>query len=130
MTIHEERLKVLEMVKEGKITPQEASVLLDALEGGSGVNHVSTSAASPTKERKGKIFRIKVSDTMTGRTRVDVRLPVGLVNAGIKAGAKFAPEIEGVNFEELMTVIEAGEMGKLVDVYDEEDDEHVEVWIE
>jgi hypothetical protein len=62
--------------------------------------------------------------------RVNVRLPVGLIKAGAKFGAKFSPEIEGLDIDELMSYIDSGEMGQIVDVQDEEDGEHVEVFIE
>ncbi len=73
---------------------------------------------------------VRVTDTDSGKTRVNVRLPVGLIRAGVKMGAKFAPEIEGMDIEQLMTFINSGEIGQVVDVLDEEDGEHVEVFIE
>jgi hypothetical protein len=75
-------------------------------------------------------FEYQVTDTKTGKTRVNVRMPVGLVSAGVKMGARFAPQVEGLDPEELMAFLNAGTIGKIIDVYEEEDGEHVEVFIE
>ena len=61
---------------------------------------------------------------------MNVRLPISLVNVGFKLGSQFAPEIEGVDFEELIRAANSGETGAFVDVYDEDDGEHVEVFLE
>ncbi len=73
---------------------------------------------------------MQVTDTNSGKTRVNVRLPINLVHAGFKMGARFSPEVQGLNQEQLMELIKTGEMGKIVDVIDEQDGEHVEVFIE
>jgi hypothetical protein len=129
----EERLKILQLLQEGKITADQAARLLEALE---------TSAAqpkgtprppvppSPPAAGGGRWLRVRVTDTDTGKTRVNVRLPLNLVASGIRMGMRFAPEIEGLDVNELMSFIQSGESGHLVDVYDDEDGEHVEVYIE
>jgi len=61
---------------------------------------------------------------------VNVRLPVGLVGAGLKMGMKFSPEIEGFDPNIINEFLESGEIGQIVDVFDEEDGERVEVFIE
>ena len=45
-------------------------------------------------------------------------------------GAHFSPEAQGLDKEELMNLIRSGEIGKIVDVYDDKDGEHVEVFLE
>jgi len=59
-----------------------------------------------------------------------VRLPLGMVNTGLKMGMKFAPQMKEVNPEELMAAIQSGGTGKIVDVEDLEEGERVEVFIE
>jgi hypothetical protein len=59
-----------------------------------------------------------------------VRMPLSIVSAGMKMGARFAPQVEGLDTELLMGFLNSGEVGKIVDVYDEDDGEHVEVFIE
>ncbi len=45
-------------------------------------------------------------------------------------GAKFAPEIDGAQYENIMEAIRSGQQGKIIDVFDEEDGEHVEIFVE
>jgi hypothetical protein len=138
MTTVEERTKILKMIQEGKISADQGVQLLEALDAGSrpakppaqltglaGTNNAVTASRSGARW-----FRVQVTDTNTGKTRVNVRLPVGLVSAGVKMGARFAPQVEGMDPEELMRFLNSGETGKIIDVYDEEDGEHVEVFIE
>ena len=73
---------------------------------------------------------MRVTDSISGRVRVNVRLPVGVINAGLKLGMKFAPNVEGVDYKEIADMIQAGGIGKIVDVEDVKDGEHVEVFIE
>ncbi len=49
----------------------------------------------------------------------------------MKMGAKFAPAgLEGLDMQQIISAIKSGGEGKIVDVEDEEDGEHVEVFIE
>ncbi len=129
MVMSEERLKVLKMLQEGRITAEEATQLLDALEGG-------RAAGSRTPEppsaplRRGRWLRVRVTDTDTGKTRVNVRLPLNVVEAGMKMGMRFSPEIQDIDPNQLMEIINSGEVGSIVDVFDDKDGEHVEVFIE
>lgn len=132
MTSNEERLKILQMLQNGTINADQAAKLLETL-GSSTKNQEAPSPPQPPLppgHRGGKYFRVRVTDTDTGKTRVNVRLPVGLVGAGIKMGMKFSPEIEGIDANVLQNFLESGEIGQIVDVYDDEDGEHVEVFIE
>jgi hypothetical protein len=49
---------------------------------------------------------------------------------GMQIGAQFAPEVGDLDFEELKAMLQSGVEGKVVDVIDEEDGEHVEIFIE
>ena len=73
---------------------------------------------------------MRVTDTDTGKPRVNVRLPLSMVSIGLKMGSRFSPEIEGMDPTELMRIIESGEIGQIVDVQDANDGEHVEVFLE
>lgn len=126
----EERLRVLKMLQEGKITASEAAQILEALEETPSVTAAKVAVASALPSRPGKWFRVRVTDTNNGKTRVNVRLPLNMVSAGVKMGMRFSPEVEGLDVNELMAFINSGETGQIVDVVDEEDGEHVEVFIE
>lgn len=132
MANKEERLRVLRMIQEGKLSPDEAASLLETLD--ESANTPRTEPVSPsggsTASKSNRWFRVRVTDTNSGKTRVNVRMPISVVNAGLKMGVKFAPQVEGLDPETLMDLINNGELGQIVDVFDDEDGEHVEVFIE
>lgn len=121
------------MVQEGKITPEMAAELLKALDASA---KPGPREADPGKGEEaipgmgGRFFRVRVSDIVTGKVRANIRLPLGMVNAGLRMGMKFSPEVEGLNAERLAEALSNGRTGKIVDVYDDDDGEHVEVYIE
>ncbi len=132
MASSEERMRILMMIQEGKISAAEGARLIEALE------EISESPASPPKPpasgissgKKPRYLRVLITDSDTGKTRVNVRLPASLINSGIRMGARFAPEIEGLDMEDLNAWLNSGEIGQIVDIFDEEDGEHVEVFLE
>lgn len=137
MATAEDRMKILAMVQAGKINAEKGAQLLEAMENGrepSKVRLIPVPGAPtepvPFGRSSSRWFRIQVTDTNTGKSRVNLRLPVNLVSAGAKMGARFAPQVQGLDSETLLAYINSGETGKIVDVYNEEDSEHVEVFIE
>jgi hypothetical protein len=128
MANSEERMKILKMIEEGKISADEGSKLLAALsDSRRGV------PAPPRPSGAGgsaRWLRIRVTDVRTGRSKASVQIPLALVDAGMKIGAHFAPEVEGVDMSNVMNSIRMGVTGKIIDVVDEEDGEHVEIYVE
>jgi hypothetical protein len=72
-------------------------------------------------------LKVRVTDMVTGKAKATVNLPLGLVDAGLNIASKYAPDVA---FDELVEAINAGAEGKIIDVFDEEDGEHVEIFIE
>lgn len=139
MATVEERVKILQMLQEGKLTPESAAQLLQAVEPEPARPAPAPSAPQPVQEpfsadplstSRPRWLRVRVSDAGTGRPRVNVRLPLSMLKMGLKLGARYSPEIEGLDVEELIRAAENGEGGLFVDVVDEEDGEHVEVFLE
>ena len=129
MANSEERMKILKMIEEGKISADEGSKLLSALS--------ESRRGMPTSPRppgmpggSARWLRIRVTDTRTGRSKASVQIPLALVDAGMKIGAHFAPEVEGVDMTNVMEALRMGVTGKIIDVTDEEDGEHVEIYVE
>ncbi len=120
----DEQLKILQMVADGKLTPEAAARLLSAL-------NAARSTATETR-RRARLMRVIVTDLETGQPRVNINLPVGLLTMGLRMGQKVVPEVKGVEFnpEELQELLREGFIGHLVDVIDEEDGERVEVILE
>lgn len=75
-------------------------------------------------------FRVRVTDVNSGRNKVNINIPMGLVNVGIKMGARFAPEIEGERLEDILDAVRSGQQGKVMDITDEEDGERIEIFVE
>jgi len=125
MASTEERMKILKMIEEGKLSPEEGTKLLSALSAGRG------SGPNPTPIMSSAHWlRVRVTDTSTGRAKATVQIPLSLMDAGMKIGAHFAPEVAGVDMDEIMDALRTGMTGKIIDVTDEEDGEHVEIFVE
>jgi hypothetical protein len=130
MTTAEERLKILKMIQDGTITAEEGAKLLKAL---------TTSSQKPRPRRASvqqvggaRWLRVRVTDMSTGKSKVNVNLPLKLVDAGINIAAQFVPD--EVELDSIMTAVNEAigdnMIGKIVDVVDGDDGEHIEVFIE
>ena len=86
--------------------------------------------AAGARALRSRMLRVRVTDTRTGRSKASVQIPLALVDAGLKIGAHFAPEVEGVDMTNVMEALRMGVTGKIIDVTDEEDGEHVEIFVE
>lgn len=126
MATTEERMKILNMIREGKISAEEGAKLLSAL----GDSEKPTRATSARASGEPRWFRVRVTDLVNGKTKVSVNIPFGLMEWGMQIGAQFAPEVADLDFEQLKEMLASGVGGKVVDVIDEEDGEHVEIFIE
>ncbi len=122
VVVKEERLQILQMLKEGKITVDEANSLLEALGAGG-----STERLSP--DERGRFLRIRVAEK--GTQRVNVSLPLEL----IKVAARWIPNdiwkdgTSPVDWEEVIRLVQQGVRGKLVEVT-EADGTQVEVTVQ
>jgi hypothetical protein len=126
MTTVEERMQILKMIEEGKISAEEGAKLLQALAGKSDKRRASSALAGD----EARWLRVRVTDLDTGRNTVNVNIPMSLVTVGLKMGARFAPNVEGLDYEQITEAIKSGAQGKIVDVVDEEDGERVEIFVE
>jgi hypothetical protein len=126
MATSEERMQILKMIEEGKVSAEDGAKLLAALSAGARREGEppARSGAEP------RWFRVRVTDLATGRPKVNVNIPMGLVNVGLKMGARFAPEVDGLDMTQLMEAIRSGQHGKVIDVTDDEGGERVEIFVE
>jgi len=121
MTTAEERLKILKMIQDGRITAEEGAKLLKAL---------TTSSQKPRRQVTARTsvgaarwLRVRVTDMSSGKSKVNVNLPLKLVDAGLNIAAQFAPE--DIDVGGLMEAV-----NEAIDDVDGEDGEHIEVFIE
>lgn len=120
-----ERLQILKMIEDGKISAAEGAQLLQA---------INTPSPTPPPPLKGasppRWLRVRVTDTRNGQQKVNINIPIGLVNVGMKMGARFSPNIEGMDYQALMDAVQSGQTGKVMDVTDGDDGERVEIFVE
>lgn len=151
MVGEEERRKILELLANGKITADEASSMLNAeaataavAQGGPAEpvekqpkpaqDKPSAPAADVLPEeqaaRQPSWLHVRVSDLQTGKRKVSVNMPLHLIKIGMKLGSGFAPELREVDWHELNSALVSGEKGILLEVEDEEDGEHVQIYVD
>ncbi len=117
----DERMQILKMLEEGKVTAEEAARLLDTL----------NETPGSEKSRGRKMLRIQVTEPGTNKKKVNLRIPLGLA----KIAAKFIPpkkkrELieEGVDIDEVLSQVTSENIGKIVDI--ESDDGLIQITIE
>lgn len=140
----EERIKILEMIQDGKITAAEGMELLKALEEVPAQAAAGSEAVAATGLR---CLRIRV--TSGSNQKVNANIPLGLVKVAAKfagMGLKLIPasakaemerkgvRLEEINFDELLQLIDQGlSDGKLIDIDTDEPGEgktKVEIYVQ
>ena len=90
----EEKLQILKMIEEGKITSEEGIELLEA---------INETKANYIESQQSKWIKIRVFEP-NNNTKVNVTIPVALLDAGIKLAGKvapnFVPELKESGFNE------------------------------
>lgn len=132
MATTEERMKILQMIQEGKISAEDGAKLLSALTSSAARNKPRRPGSNlPQRRGVAKWLRVRVTDMRTGKAKVNVNLPLSLLEAGMSIAGHFADDI---NVDDIMTAIsdaiDDNMTGKIIDVVDGEDGEHVEIFID
>jgi hypothetical protein len=134
----EERMRILEMLEQGKITAAEAAELLRALDGGEKPADEQRERGDRTGNGEGKPrwFRVRVTDTATGKARANVSIPYNFINVGLR----FAPGDlwfgrRGMGrgpqrMDEMMEALRQGRRGTIYDVTDERERQRIEIIVE
>jgi MFS family permease len=86
----DDRLHVLEQLEQGRISAETASRLLEGM-GTPEWERLTT----PIPEAERRHVRIRVSDLASGAMKVDLRLPMALVNTVLKMGGQISPDLGG-----------------------------------
>ena len=121
----DERLRILKMIEDGKITAAEGAELLKAL----GQERKRPWISAKPSGNSPRWFKVAVTDVVTGKSKASVTIPMGLMDWGLKVGAQFAPQAD-IDLDGLREALSTGIEGKILDVVDEEDGEHVEIYVE
>ena len=133
----DEKIRILNMVQNGKITAEEAAKLLEALEVKEEKNEVEIlNSFDGRSYSKGKPrwLRIVVTDTNTGKKQVNLKLPVSILKSGMNIASKFNVDNEVLNQIDLDGVLSMADSdnptGVLVDIEETESGEHVLITVE
>ncbi len=126
----EELKKILNMVEEGIITADEAESLIRAMDD-EGSN---TNFSEEDRGRRNRFIRIRVSEG--GESKVNINIPLSLVDIATKVGTKFIPydeipngeDLKDIDWDEIVAAIKEGTSGKIVDIQDGGDS--VEIYVE
>jgi hypothetical protein len=114
--MNDEKLKILHMIADGKISPEEGADLLKAL----------NQEQKPTGNARWLVIR--VHEPETGKVHVNVKLPLSLAGKMLKFVNRFTDDAD-IDLEEVYTAITTGEIGRVIDV-DTDDGTRVEIWLE
>lgn len=118
--MNEERLQILRLVQEGKVTPEEGAKLLEALD----------SQTTGQGGGKGNNRWLRVRVMQNGKKAVDLNVPVGLLNVAMRFIPHDRLNADGLDIEEIVTAIREGARGHIVNIHDEEKNTRVEVYVE
>ena len=125
----QERLQVLRMIDEGKITAEEGFQLLEALDPTTG-GIPRNSSSHPSEAFKGKLVRMQISDLATGRSKAMATVPLRLLEVGLRIASHYAPGLKDMDPENLLDALVEGADGRIIEVVDQEKLVKVELLVE
>lgn len=144
----DERLEILRLVENQTISAEEAARLLEALDRSERQQQEQTQPFNVTfprgfpevnfpkgfpfgpgggPGRRGRNVRIRITDVDTDEPRLNLVLPQGLIDAGLKMAKRLAPD-HIPDAKDLRESIDEGYEGTILDILDE--DQRVEIVIE
>lgn len=117
--------------KEDSLPAAKKSATLDEGSFG-GITITEDDVFSPNKNgERPRWLKIRVRKLSTGQNRATITLPIGLVSFGLGVARRFGADFdEAENVEEIWQLLKSGERGVIVDVEDEDDDEHVQIYLD
>ncbi len=124
----QEKLKILEMIQQKTITPQEGAELLKALD-----KDTQTKMPSAKKDAF-KMFKIRINSN--DGDKVNISIPLEFAKIALRS-RKGIPNLDkkinnmnvDIDFEEILEMIDKGTDGKIVDI-ESGDGDKVEIYVE
>ena len=119
----EEKRIILEMVKEGKISVEEAEKLLDKANSGE-----SFEETPKIKKPNSKRF-LRVRVTEEDKVKANVNIPIALAEVGLNLIPKDKLKVDGkqINMDQILKLIEEGTEGELVNIDAEDEGKNYKV---
>lgn len=130
MASPEERLRILQMIQNGKITAEEGVKLLDSLEKGDPRSSQGKSSPQGNESKQSRWMRVVITDLNTNKEKINIRLPANVVDAGYKMGARYTPTLNGSSSNKILEALQMGETGKVIDICDNDTCERVVITLE
>jgi hypothetical protein len=128
MPTSDERLKILKMLQDGKITAEDAMQLLEAMSRQAPQEKTAFSAAATGMTAQW--MRVQITDSASDKIKANVRLPFSLVNTGMKMGAHFSANLSPEVIKELNLRLKTGETGMILDVVDNKQGDRIRIFLE
>jgi hypothetical protein len=147
--VEDERLQVLRLLDAGRVTPEQALALLDALRPlarppSPAAIEPSAAARSPQPPRVNprlilppaapsgagsRWLRLRVLDGR-GRSKVDLQVPLSLLGLFLRVGSRWLPQLRAFDPDLVLAVAQWRGTGKLFEAADEIGGDRLEISIE
>lgn len=114
-----ERMTILRMVEQGKISAEDGARLLTAL----GKGQEAGGTPRPKPFDTSRMLQVRVHDLVTNRQKVNVNLPVGL----LQWAWRWLPASAQEQLGQVQSAIDSGASGRLVEVVDQDSGVRVEI---
>ncbi len=112
--------EVLNMIAAGKISAADGLQLLEA----------QRSPRDVASAAHNRWLHVRVSELKSDRQRVNINLPASWIEAGLRLGRSFAPELKDIDWQEISATVAAGNAGRLLEVEDLDDNQRVEIFVD
>lgn len=108
----EEKRIILEMVKEGKISVEEAEQLLEKANPGKSLEDTTVIKKPDSK----KFLRVRVTEE--DKVKANINIPIGLAKVGLKIIPKEKLTVNGeqIDIDEILKMIKEGTEGEVVNI--------------
>ena len=119
----EEKRIILEMLKEGKISVEEAEKLLEKANPGESFDDTPKIKKPNSK----KFLRVRVTEE--DKVKANVNIPIALAEVGLNLIPKSKLKVDGkqINMDQILKLIEEGTEGELVNIDAEDDGKNYKV---
>ena len=120
--MNEEKRIILEMLKKGKISVEEAEQLLEKANPGESYNITSNN-----KPNSKKFLRVRVTEE--DKVIANVNIPIALAEVGLNLIPKEKLKVDGkqINMDQILKLIEEGTEGELVNIDAEDEGKNYKV---
>ena len=125
-----QRSQILNLLADGTLSADQAA---EQLRGGpqpAPARQIKAPAAAKKPGLTGRWLHIRVTSLPGGEPKVSVNLPLNLVAFGLNIGARFTPELAGIDLDDLLASLSGDAIGPLIDVEDLDDGERVQIYID